>query len=316
MSASTGTGKDKDQSMISAGSAALRRAMSSTLGRHDNGADEPSVLPGPRVHHTEGDSINAIIEGEIIPQLLMAHAEGADQTLALGALNGAQIAPSAATKFALLPLHKDTPNLLEEVEKFLAEGVSVEAIYIDLLAPAARQLGEMWENDDCDFVDVTMGLWRLQEVMREIGERAPIKPPAIDGSAKRALFAPLPGDEHYFGALMMDEVFARSGWESQVMTKPLRKELLDVVSRESFDLVGLTVSRDCTSAALRNLIQAMRSVSANPNLSILIGGQMINQNPAIVAEVGADGTGADARAALEVARTLVQSAEVRVQQLK
>lgn len=306
------TGKGKGKGMLGAGSAALRRAMTATL----SGSASSSATEAKPRHPTQDDSINAIIEGEIIPRLLMAHAEGAEQTMALGALNGAQISPSAARRFALLPLEKDTPNLLEEVDKFIEEGVSVEAICIDLLAPAARQLGELWENDDCDFVDVTMGLWRLQEVMREVAERAPIKPFAPSDNPRRALFAPLPGDEHYFGAMMMDEVFARAGWKSEVMTRPLRKELLDVISRERFDLVGLTLSRDCPSAAISNMIKAMRSVSANPNLSILIGGHMINQNPAIVAEVGADGTGADARAALEVARTLVQSAEVRAQTLR
>ena len=44
---------------------------------------------------------------------------------------------------------------------------------VDLLAPAARLLGEYWEDDRCDFVDVTMGLWRLQEVVHEIAARAP-----------------------------------------------------------------------------------------------------------------------------------------------
>ena len=309
MSASTGTGKGKG--MIGAGSAALRRAMTTSLTRKKPIEDFDEMTKASKRHPIESDSINAIIEGEIIPRLLMEHAQGAEQTMALGALNGAQIAASAARRFALLPLENDTPNLLEEVDKFIAEGVSVDAIYIDLLAPAARQLGEMWENDDCDFVDVTMGLWRLQEVMREISERAPIEPVDESDNPYRVLFAPLPGDEHYFGAMMMDEVFARAGWKSTVMTKPLRKELLDAVSRESFDVVGLTLSRDCTSAAISNLIKAIRGVSANPNLSILLGGHMINHNPAIVAEVGADGTGADARAALEVARTLVQSAEVR-----
>ena len=100
------------------------------------------------------------------------------------------------------------------------------------------------------------------------------------------------------------------------MTKPQRKELLEILSRESFDVIGLTLSRDCPSAALRNIIKAMRSVSRNEHISILVGGHMINQNPAIVTEVGADGTGADARAALKVAEALVRSSKVRAQTLR
>ena len=319
MSASTGAGKGKRA--LGAGFNASRSGTPLYSGQKDaagngSGHDGSDIPSGRQGRSLDGGSINTIIESEIIPRLLMAHHKDTKEVVSSGDLGGAQIEPSAAKKFAHLPMTQDTPHLLEEIDKFLADGVSVDAIYIDLLAPAARQLGEMWENDDCDFVDVTMGLWRLQEVMREIAERAPVPPINPADNPHRALFTPIPGDEHYFGAMMMDEVFARAGWRSQAMTKPLRRELLDIISREHFDLVGLTLTKDCPSAAAAHLIKAMRSVSANPNLSILVGGHMINQNPAVVAEVGADGTGADARAALEVARALVQSPEVRAHSLK
>ena len=302
---SVGTG------MLEAGSAAFRRAITHPLdfvkGKAGTHVDDATTSDGA----LSSDSITAIIEGEIIPRLLMANAAGEALSERKRRKGTAQINPAAAHRFALLPLSLEVTGLFGEVEAFLDEGVSVEAIYLDLLAPAARRLGELWESDECDFVDVTMGLWRLQEVMREIASRIPVRSGSVRSDAARILFAPMPGDEHVFGALMMDEVFARAGWNSTVLTQPLRRELLDQLSREPFDVVGLTLSRDCPSSALRNIIKAMRSVSCNPHLSILVGGRMINQNPAIVAEVGADGTGADARAALKVAQTLVQSAEVR-----
>lgn len=293
--------------MIEAGSAALRKVMSGPLGLRKADCADAMI----KSEALAGDSINTIIEGEIIPRLMMVHS-----VRSASADDKSEIDPTEAHRFALLPLKLEAANLIEEVDAFLDEGVSIEAIFLDLLAPAARRLGKMWETDECDFIDVTMGLWRLQEVMREISSRVPMDRAVPPPDAARALFAPMPGDQHYFGPLMLDEFFARGGWKSTVLTKPLRKELLDCISREAFDVVGLTLSRDCPSAALTNIIKAIRSVSANPHLSILIGGRMINQNPAIVAEVGADGTGADARAALDVAAALVQSAEVRAYQLK
>lgn len=248
-----------------------------------------------------GDAINTIIEAEIIPRLLMAHSTGES---ARGTKSSSVIDPSDAHRFASLPLTLEAAGLLEEVDAFLEKGVSVESVYLDLLAPAARRLGEMWDQDECDFVDVTMGLWRLQEVMRDVARRSP----AITGALcapRSALFAPMPGDQHTFGAIMIEDVFARAGWTSEVLSRPERRELLDALSHNAYDLVGLTLSRDCPSAALTNLVKAIRSVSANPHISVLIGGRMVNRNPALVAEVGADGTGVDARAALEVAEQLV-----------
>jgi methanogenic corrinoid protein MtbC1 len=225
------------------------------------------------------------------------------------------VSPDEALRFAELPLSTDVSVLLEEVDLLLSRGVSVDAIYVDLMAPAARRLGELWEQDQCDFIDVTMGLWRLQEVLHELSARSPKRPNLLQPGAKKALFMPMPGDQHFMGPQVLEEVFAGEGWDTAIMIKPLRKQVLALLSRESFDLVALTLSRDCPTAAIRNIIKAIRSVSRNEHVTILVGGHMINQNPAIVSEVGADGTGADARAALEVAERLVQSAEVRAQTL-
>ncbi|WP_234035709.1 cobalamin B12-binding domain-containing protein [Erythrobacter insulae] len=287
-------------------SPAWRKVFANPLSRFTSKKGAPVKDNGP----LSDDSINAIIEGDIIPRLLMAHALGKTP---LTQPKDSEIDPIDAKNFAKLPMRLEASNLLEEVDNFLEAGVSLDAIYLDLLAPAARKLGEMWENDECDFVDVTMGLWRLQEVMREVGVRSPAPVVKDFENQPRAIFAPMPGDQHSFGAQMIDEVFSRAGWDSEALVKPERRDLLDRLARKSYDLVGLTLSRDCPSAAVSKLIVAMRSMSANPNISILVGGRSVNDDPSIVAKVGADGTGADARAALEEAERLVGSAAVRAQ---
>lgn len=290
-------------SVFEAGSAAFRRVIKDPLGRLKR-AGESEDVSDPSVSPEE--SLNTIIEEQIIPQLLIAHTDdngAASQTKAIS------INPTDADRFAALPLTKEAADLLDEIDTFLDRGVPVESIYLDLLAPAARKLGRMWEEDECDFIDVTMGLWRLQEVMREVASRTPSVFEAL--SAKRSvLFAPMPGDQHTFGPVMLDEIFCRAGWDSQALVECERRKLLQLVSTKSFDVLGLTITRDCPSAAVTHVINATRSVSANPNLVIMIGGQMVNQNPEIVAEVGADGTATDARKALEVADSLVDAVQL------
>jgi methanogenic corrinoid protein MtbC1 len=291
-------GEFKASGMFGAGTAALRGVIAAPLDRVRRRA-----VPSP----DQPESVNSIIESEIIPRLLMAHTTSAGQARSRMFRT---ITPDEASRFALLPIRLEAASLLEEVDGFIAKGASVETICLDLLAPAARKLGEMWDNDECDFLDVTMGLWRLQEVMREVAARSPAD---LAGLAvpHSALFSPMPGDHHNFGTLMIDEVFARGGWKSEALVKPERRELLDRLARQPFDLVGLTLGRDCPSAALSNLIKAVRNVSANPHIIVLVGGRMINENPGIVVEVGADGTGADALAALEFANTMVNSVAAR-----
>lgn len=297
-------GDSKASGMFEAGSAVLRGVISAPLERVRRATS--STREEPR------DSVNAMIESEIIPRLLMAHQVGGAEARVR---KNRPIDPADASRFAMLPLRLEAASLLEEVDAFIDEGASVEAICLDLLAPAARKLGEMWDSDECDFIDVTMGLWRLQEVMREIAARAPADLPALN-VPRSALFSPMPGDHHNFGTLMIEEVFSRAGWQSEALVKPDRRELLDRLAQRPFDLVGLTLAKDCPSAALANLIKAMRNASANPKISVLVGGRMIIQNPELVQEVGADGTGIDALAALDLAETLVKASPLSTQNLR
>ncbi|MCW1988495.1 MULTISPECIES: B12-binding domain-containing protein [unclassified Novosphingobium] len=247
-------------------------------------------------------AVDALISEHIIPRLLMAQSHGPVPRIA--AQGTAKVDAAEAARFASLPLQLEADELLALVESILARGACVESVFVDLLAPSARRLGKHWEDDDCDFVDVTMGLWRLQEVMREVTMRYP-PPRAVPFRTRSALFAPMPGDPHSFGALMVEEVFARAGWQTEVLIDPERKELLQNIADHSVDLVGLTISCDCPNAKLASLISAMRSVSRSPDLKILIGGRMVNANPALVDEVGADGSAQDACGALDLAERLV-----------
>jgi methanogenic corrinoid protein MtbC1 len=297
-------GDFKASSMFGAGSAVLRGVIAAPLERVRKKAS--GSREGPN------DSVNAMIESEIIPRLLMAHASGASRNKPK---RSRPIAPEDASAFAILPLRLEAASLLEEVDAFIAEGSSVETICLDLLAPAARMLGEMWERDECDFLDVTMGLWRLQEVMREIAARSPADLPSLK-VPRSALFSPMPGDQHSFGTLMIEEVFSRAGWQSEALVRPDRRDLLDRLGQRPFDLVGLTLARDWPSGAIADLVRAMRNASANPRITVLVGGRMINENPGLVETIGADGTGVDALAALDTAESLMKVYAINSQNLR
>lgn len=256
-------------------------------------------------------SLGGLVEGEIIPRLLMAHRDDclrAALCLPDKAAPGCAIDCGEAARFAVLPLRLEADELLAEVETFLERGVPVRTILVDLLAPSARRLGELWEDDACDFVDVTMGLWRLQEVMRIVALRSPPVIRAVE-STPTALFAPMPGDQHSFGALMVEEIFARAGWQSEVLFEPKRQDVLAIVGQRAFDLVGLTVTNDCPSGVIADLVSAVRTVSRNPAVRLFVGGRAINANPDLASRVGADGTASDASSALALAERMIADAK-------
>lgn len=250
-------------------------------------------------------SLSKLIENEIIPRLMIAHATEPRS------LSAAEIEVGEIAAFADLVLEVEADALLASIEAVLARGVGVDTVMVDLLAPAARLLGEYWESDRCDFIDVTMGLWRLQEVVREIAARMPSER-LLAAGGHRAMFASMPGDQHNFGTVVLDELFRREGWITDRLNGAKTSDLLKSVRCEWFDLIGLTVSCDCHIEKVNSIIVALRNVSKNSRVCIMVGGPVFCKNPDLAAEIGADGTAADAKLALKVALDLVRKREREV----
>ncbi|RIV85606.1 cobalamin B12-binding domain-containing protein [Aurantiacibacter zhengii] len=280
------------------GAAPSRKAVAGTLGHDDQ------IRSDTNSDNDDPDTcldVDKLIAGTIIPHLLLIRPTAPGER---PAIENGTIHPDEALEFATLALTLEAGDLFDRVEAYLDRGVSAETIFLDLLAPAARRLGVMWQEDTCDFVDVTMGLWRLQEILRTVAENSPaIMEGAI--APRSIMLSPMPGEQHSFGTLMVEEVFARAGWTSEVLLEPRRLELLALVKDRSFDIVGLTLSGDCPSDALSEFINCLRSVSKNPDLIVMIGGRLVNSDPSMVDRAGADGTAVDASSALRLAEQLV-----------
>lgn len=252
-------------------------------------------------------SLTRLIESEIIPRLLVAHSTGPHVETDTDMAHPAAISPEEVAAFAPLTLQVEADELLDYVDGLVARGVSLETLLVDLLAPAARQLGEYWENDHCDFIDVTMGLWRLQEVVHELSARLPHDHSKPFGQERRALFASLEGDQHSFGTVVIDELFCANGWLTDRMNEATTVDLLERVRDEWFDLAGLTITCDCHIAPLPAIVRAIRGSSRNPRICVMVGGRVFAGNADLATSVGADGTAPDARVAVRVAGELVDA---------
>ena len=113
---------------------------------------------------------------------------------------------------AHLAAEGDSESASRYVRALLDAGALHEDVFLDLLAPCARWLGEMWEDDSYDFSQVTIGLWRLQRVLHEHGSRFnQVARP--DADSHRALMGAVPGAQHTFGVVMAAEFFSRAGWD-------------------------------------------------------------------------------------------------------
>ena len=252
-----------------------------------------------------------LVEAEIIPRLMLAHRDPRHD-----ARDHTAVQPDEVVAFSRALLTQKIADATELIGQLCERGVRMEAIYLQLLAPAARYLGELWEADQCNFSEVTLCLWRMQTLMYDLsaafhegdGRSAP-----RSGAERRILMASLPGQQHTFGLSMLSEFFRKEGWVVLAIPSPQSGEVLDSLSMHWFDVLALSASMDGEVRDLTKTIKAARKTSRNPRLAIMVGGPLFLRQPELANRVGADGMTEDAPAALALAGHLYQQQqEVRL----
>jgi MerR family transcriptional regulator, light-induced transcriptional regulator len=231
-----------------------------------------------------------VVSSEIIPRLLRLNS---------------QIAPLAQPIEQQAILIPPGGNDLEAAAAYVLvlreRGLPMNTLFIELLEPTARHLGEMWNRDECDFIDVTLGVARLQKLLAVFNDTHGI--PALD-TRRHVLMAMTPGDQHYFGVTMVERFLLAAGWQVQTELSATSEEIADAARNRWFAVVGLTAGSERQLDVLRSTIALVRKQSLNPAIGVMVGGPMFTANPALADDVGADATAPNAPAAVLVAQKL------------
>lgn len=243
------------------------------------------------------------IEQEIVPRLVLARSAAPERPV-LPPPGTAPVLAGEADELARLATERDPAAASGFVAAVLARGTTLETLYLDLLAPAARRLGDLWTEDLCDFTQVTMGVWCLNELLRETGNHLP-DPLLRRENDRNILLVPVPGEQHTFGLAMVASFFRRSGWTVWSESLTSSNDLVGIVRSEWFSVVGLSLSSSSRLEALATHIRRIRQASRNPAVGILVGGPVFVERPELVVMVGADATAIDGRQATLQAESLV-----------
>jgi len=107
--------------------------------------------------------LSRAIETEIVPRFMLAfESQSKSRPVAAGLSLGARV-----EEFVQLVLEHDADVASKYVDALRHQGAPLSDVYLDLLAPSARRLGEMWETDDASFAEVAIGVCRMHQVLLE-----------------------------------------------------------------------------------------------------------------------------------------------------
>jgi len=254
---------------------------------------------------TEGEYLESLvktIEANILPLIIEQHL---DSSIPARFPAKQLIDQKAVEDLTKLVLQDDARISVDYIKKMHGSGTSLEDIYLLLLTPVARKLGEMWEEDESSFTEVTIALWRIKQLMYDL---SPIfQQYAEQGkTGSSIMLVPLPGSQHNLGLFMVSEFFAKAGWRIWGELAATEEEIVSMAANEWFDIVGLSASVREQFPQLKELIQRIKAKSKNPNVGVIIGSPVFNQFPELIDDIGADMVGMDAADALEKATFYVE----------
>ena len=248
-----------------------------------NGSDHTVALLAQAIQH------------EIIPRLMLAHRTPIECDVPPEVAKVA-VSVEEVAAFGQLILNRKEDQALACIARMRAAGAPIEAIYLDLLAPVARYLGELWEDDLCDFTEVTLGLGHLQKMLRDLNKEAE-QSRNLKSNGLRILLVPTPGEQHTFGLAMVAELFRKQGWDVVGGPYDLGDSPQVLTGHRTFDVVGFSLATLVNLDNLRKTIAEVRKASKNKRVCIMVGGPLFTLHPEYVKTVGADLVAGDAQEA-------------------
>ena len=266
-------------------------------------AHQPRALENVPARERRSTLLEQLVKTEILPRLTLARSGTSAQTATTAAEPATM--PDETTELVHLLLSTDGTSASVFVDRLQARGASAAALYLGIITQAARALGELWQQDRCDFAQVTISLGRLQQIVRALSPNFQTGAPSKSVHADTALLLPAPGEQHSFGLVILAEFFRREGWNVTGGPVSTGYDAASLVRGTWVDVAGFSIGSMQCLDALTRCIHAVRKASRNRSLAVLVGGPLLLERPDLVGRVGADATAIDAPSAVRQASGLL-----------
>jgi len=211
---------------------------------------------------------------------------------------------STRTRFLNALLSNDVAAASTAVTVALDEGADVTSLYLEVLQTALVEVGERWLRGELSVAQEHAATQVTLGQMHRLRLAASLRP----GRGVRAVVAAVEDESHDIGARMVADFLGFDGWEVDFLgANTPTTDLVSFVSAREPALVALSVTRDKGLVHAATAIEALRGLPRPP--WILLGGQATQEHAREALSLGADVLVADAWAAVEQARLLVNTAQ-------
>jgi len=158
------------------------------------------------------------------------------------------------------------------VEAALAAGASIDEIYLDVISPAMRRIGQRWSQGELDIAVEHRATGITFRLLGRLGPRL-----ARRGRTRGAVVVGAPeGERHSLPTAMLADLVRADGWDVSDVGADLPAEsfVRSVLDTPDVVAVGVSVSLDEHLPAAATLLRALRA--ALPDVVLVVGGGAIS----------------------------------------
>jgi 5-methyltetrahydrofolate--homocysteine methyltransferase len=198
-------------------------------------------------------------------------------------------------------LEGDSQKSPELVQKALDEGLSAKEILENGLIVGMNEVGVRFKRGDMFVPEVLMSAETMQAAMDVL------RPHLVAGGVKlqgKILLGTVKGDLHDIGKNLVGMMCEGAGFEIINLGFNVEPEkFVEAIKENKPDIVGMSALLTTTMRAMGYAIKAIEEAGLRDSVKIMVGGAPVDEE--FAKRIGADGYGANAPAASDLAKKLV-----------
>jgi 5-methyltetrahydrofolate--homocysteine methyltransferase len=202
-------------------------------------------------------------------------------------------------------LNGDQKTAVAVTQEALAEGIAPLELVTKYMIPAMDEVGRRFECEEYFVPELLLSARAMKgalELLRPLLAASGAQP------AGRVVIGTVKGDLHDIGKNLVASMLEGGGFEVIDLGADVAPEkFIQAVQEKDAQIVALSALLTVTMPSMRKTIDALREAGVRDKVKVMVGGAPVT--PQFAREIGADGYGENATAAVALARQFVQAAQ-------
>lgn len=185
-------------------------------------------------------------------------------------------------------------------------GEPVRQLYLQVFQPALREIGRLWQMNKISVAQEHFCSAATQIVMSQLLPRVF----AAERYGHGVVVACVSGDLHDLGARMVNDFFEFAGWDTYFCgANTPHAAVMESLAERTAEVLAISATMGYHVHEVRELIGRVRADPRCRLVRVMVGGHPFTVDPVLWRTVGADGTAANADAAVQLAAQWMAGAE-------